>query len=126
MRFYGSAMPLPHIQGAFREKLVVDATQAHRAAGHLSLPTAALAEPLSVGLHAIQRAGGVFGKQMLVTGCGAIGSILISGLRRAGAARTVAVDLSDLSDLALGVARRMGADETINLRTDAAALEGTR
>ena len=27
MRFYGSAMPFPHIQGAFREALVADASQ---------------------------------------------------------------------------------------------------
>ena len=27
MRFYGSAMPFPHIQGAFRESLMVDAGQ---------------------------------------------------------------------------------------------------
>ena len=27
MRFYGSAMPFPHIQGAFRERLVADAAQ---------------------------------------------------------------------------------------------------
>ena len=27
MRFYGSAMPFPHIQGAFRQSLVVDASQ---------------------------------------------------------------------------------------------------
>ena len=120
MRFYGSAMPFPHIQGAFSELLVIDAAQAHRVADHLSLSEAALAEPLSVGLHAIQRAGGVLGKQVLVTGCGPIGSLLIGGLRRAGAARIVAVDLSDL---ALDCARRMGADETINLRTQPDALE---
>ena len=29
MRFYGSAMRFPHIQGAFREKLVVESHQAH-------------------------------------------------------------------------------------------------
>lgn len=115
MRFYGSAMPFPHIQGAFSELLVINASQAHAVADHLSLSEAALAEPLSVGLHAIQRAGGVLGKQVLVTGCGPIGSLLIGGLRRAGAARIVA---ADLSDLALECARRMGADETINLRTD--------
>jgi L-idonate 5-dehydrogenase len=89
-------------------------------ADHLSLSEAALAEPLSVGLHAIQRAGGVLGRQVLVTGCGPIGSLLIGGLRRAGAARIVAVDLADLP---LQCARKMGADETINLRTDAAALD---
>ncbi len=27
MRFYGSAMPFPHIQGAFRERLVADRAQ---------------------------------------------------------------------------------------------------
>ncbi|WP_341909768.1 L-idonate 5-dehydrogenase [Polaromonas sp. YR568] len=120
MRFYGSAMPFPHIQGAFSEKLVIDASQAYPLADHLSLSEAALAEPLSVGLHAIQRAGGVLGKQVLVTGCGPIGSLLIGGLRRAGAARIVAADIADLP---LTCARQMGADETINLRTQSEAMD---
>jgi L-idonate 5-dehydrogenase len=114
MRFYGSAMRFPHIQGAFRESLVIDASQAHKLNDSLSLSLAALAEPLSVGLHAIQRAGSVFGKQVLVTGCGPIGVLLIAGLRRAGAARIVAVDVAEP---ALVCARAMGADETINLST---------
>ena len=29
MRFYGSAMPFPHIQGAFRQSLVIETHQAH-------------------------------------------------------------------------------------------------
>jgi L-idonate 5-dehydrogenase len=120
MRFYGSAMPFPHIQGAFSEQLVIDASQAHPVADHLSLSEAALAEPLSVGLHAIQRAGGVLGKKVLVTGCGPIGSLLIGGLRRAGAAQIVAADIADLP---LQCARQMGADETINLRTQTDALD---
>ena len=120
MRFYGSAMPFPHIQGAFSEQLVIDASQAHAVADHLSLSEAALAEPLSVGLHAIQRAGGVLGKRVLVTGCGPIGSLLIGGLRRAGAAQIVAADIADLP---LQCARQMGADETINLRTQTDALD---
>lgn len=120
MRFYGSAMPFPHIQGAFSEKLVIDAGQAHPILDHLSLSEAALAEPLSVGLHAIVRAGGVLGKQVLVTGCGPIGSLLIGALRRAGAARIVAVDIADLP---LACATKMGADETINLRADAQGLD---
>jgi L-idonate 5-dehydrogenase len=112
MRFYGSAMPFPHIQGAFRDSLVIDEAQAHAVADHLSLSEAALAEPLSVGLHAIERAGGVFGKQVLVTGCGPIGSLLIGGLRRAGAARIVAADVAQMP---LDCAIKMGADEAINL-----------
>ncbi len=114
MQFYGSAMRFPHIQGAFRESLVIEASQAHKLSDKLSLSLAALAEPLSVGLHAIQRAGSVFGKHVLVTGCGPIGALLIAGLRRAGAARIVAVDVADKP---LECARAMGADETINLAT---------
>jgi L-idonate 5-dehydrogenase len=114
MRFYGSAMRFPHVQGAFRESLVIDASQAHGLSDSLSLSEAALAEPLSVGLHAIQRAGSVFGKQVLVTGCGPIGVLLIAGLRRAGAAHIVAVDIADRP---LACARAMGADDTVNLNT---------
>lgn len=119
MRFFGSAMRFPHVQGAFRQTLVIDASQAHPLHDSLSLSLAALAEPLSVGLHAIQRAGSVFGKQVLVTGCGPIGTLLIGALRRAGAARIVAVDIADKP---LECARAMGADETINIAKQPEAL----
>ncbi|MFM8609305.1 MAG: L-idonate 5-dehydrogenase [Burkholderiaceae bacterium] len=112
MRFFGSAMPFPHIQGAFSEQVVIESHQAHPIADHLSLSHAALAEPLSVGLHAVARAGSVLGQQVLVTGCGPIGSLLIGALRRAGAGRIVAADLADRP---LQCAADMGADETINL-----------
>jgi L-idonate 5-dehydrogenase len=119
MRFFGSAMRFPHVQGAFRQTLVIDASQAHPLRDSLSLSLAALAEPLSVGLHAIQRAGSVFGKQVLVTGCGPIGTLLIGALRRAGAARIAAVDIADKP---LECARAMGADETINIAKHPEAL----
>ena len=35
MRFYGSAMPFPHIQGAFREKLIANPSQCVLANGIL-------------------------------------------------------------------------------------------
>lgn len=120
MRFFGSAMPFPHIQGAFSEQVVIEGHQAHPIDEHLSLSQAALAEPLSVGLHAIARAGSVLGQQVLVTGCGPIGSLLIGALRRAGAGRIVA---ADISDLALECARQMGADETIHLKTQGDRIE---
>jgi L-idonate 5-dehydrogenase len=120
MRFYGSAMPFPHIQGAFSEAIIIERYQAHPIAAHLSLSEAALAEPLSVGLHAISRAGSVLGQQVLVTGCGPIGLLLIGALRRAGAGRIVACDIASLP---LNCAREMGADETIDLSTEADRLE---
>lgn len=123
MRFFGSAMPFPHIQGAFSEQVVIEAHQAYPVGDHLSLSEAALAEPLSVGLHAISRAGSVLGQQVLVTGCGPIGSLLIGALRRAGAGRIVATDIADLP---LKCAQQMGADETINLKTQADRMESYR
>ncbi|MBA4350790.1 MAG: L-idonate 5-dehydrogenase [Rhodobacter sp.] len=118
MRFYGSAMPFPHIQGAFRESLVADASQCVDATG-LTPGEAAMAEPLAVTLHATKRAGDMLGKRVLVTGCGPIGVLSILAARRAGAAEVVATDLSDFT---LSLARKVGADRVINTGADPDAL----
>lgn len=118
MRFYGSAMPFPHIQGAFREVLVADATQCVDATG-LTPGEAAMAEPLAVTLHATSRAGGMLGKRVLVTGCGPIGVLSILAARRAGAAEIVATDLSDFT---LSLAAKVGADRVINTGKEPEAL----
>ncbi|MCU0901542.1 MAG: L-idonate 5-dehydrogenase [Cypionkella sp.] len=118
MRFYGSAMPFPHIQGAFRESLVADATQCVDATG-LTPGEAAMGEPLAVTLHATTRAGGMLGKRVLVTGCGPIGVLSILAARRAGAAEIVATDLSDFT---LSLAARAGADRVINTGKEPDAL----
>jgi L-idonate 5-dehydrogenase len=118
MRFYGSAMPFPHIQGAFRESLVADASQCVDATG-LTAGEAAMGEPLAVTLHATKRAGDMLGKRVLVTGCGPIGVLSILAARRAGAAEIVATDLSDFT---LGLARKVGADRVINTGTEPDAL----
>jgi L-idonate 5-dehydrogenase len=118
MRFYGSAMPFPHIQGAFRQRLVAKASQCAVADG-LSAGEAAMAEPLAVTLHATRRAGDLFGKRVLVTGCGPIGVLSILAARRAGAAEIVATDLSDYT---LSIARKAGADRTINSASEPDAL----
>lgn len=118
MRFYGSAMPFPHIQGAFRQSLVADAIQCV-SAGELTPGEAAMAEPLAVTLHATRRAGEMVGKRVLVTGCGPIGVLSILAARRAGAAEIVATDLSDFT---LAMAKTVGADRTINTKDEPEAL----
>jgi L-idonate 5-dehydrogenase len=118
MRFYGSAMPFPHIQGAFRESLLADASQCVDATG-LSAGEAAMAEPLAVTLHATTRAGQMLGKRVLVTGCGPIGILSILSARRAGASEIVATDLSDFT---LAMARKVGADRTINMGAEPEGL----
>lgn len=118
MRFYGSAMPFPHIQGAFRQVLIADAAQCAPADG-LTAGEAAMAEPLAVCLHAINQAGSMMGKRVLVTGCGPIGLLTILAARRAGAAEIAATDITDFT---LEMAAQNGADITINGRTNADAL----
>lgn len=118
MRFYGSAMPFPHIQGAFRQVLVADASQCAIADG-LSAGEAAMAEPLAVCLHAVNRAGPLLGKSVLVTGCGPIGILCILAARRAGADMIVATDLGAFT---LGMAKTAGADAVINMAENADQL----
>ena len=120
MRFYGSAMPFPHIQGAFRETLVAQASQCVLANG-LTHAQAALAEPLAVALHAVQRAGSLVGKRVLVTGCGPIGNLIILAARRAGAAQIIA---TDIAEPVLATAKSMGANVTLNTADAPDALAG--
>jgi L-idonate 5-dehydrogenase len=115
MRFYGSAMRDPHVEGAFRTLLTCDAVQCEKVAAHIPLEHAALAEPFSVGLHGVSRAGALLGKKVLVSGCGPIGCLAVAAARVHGAAEITAVDLTDET---LVVARAMGADHTINVADD--------
>ena len=119
MRFYGSAMPFPHIQGAFRDWLVADADQLVLADG-LTAAEAAMAEPLSVCLHALQHAGSLIGKRILVTGCGPIGTLMILVARWAGADEIIATDLSEFP---LTKAAEVGAGRTVNVIDEPNGLE---
>jgi L-idonate 5-dehydrogenase len=119
MLFYGSAMRFPHVQGAFQQSIVAQASQAHKVADGVSLEEAAFAEPFAVTLHAIVRAGSLANKRVLVTGCGPIGALAIVAARAHGAQEIVATDVSDFT---LGLARKVGADSTVNVATDAEAM----
>lgn len=118
MRFYGSAMPFPHIQGAFQEQLVADAAQCVVANG-LSAGEAAIAEPLAVCLHAVRQAGEILGKKVLVTGSGPIGVLCVLAARRAGASEIV---VTDITDQTLAHAAKAGADRTINVAKESDAM----
>jgi L-idonate 5-dehydrogenase len=119
MLFYGSAMLFPHIQGAFQQILIAEASQAHIIAKNVSIEEAAFAEPFAVTLHAIVRAGSLANKRVLVTGCGPIGALAIVAARVHGAQEIVATDVSDFT---LDLARKIGADHTINVATNADAI----
>ncbi|BDW94376.1 L-idonate 5-dehydrogenase [Thalassospira tepidiphila] len=112
MKFFGSAMPMPHIQGAFRDLVNVGQGQCHQISDQTEIGKAACAEPLAVCLHAVARAGDLSGKRVLITGAGPIGSLCAAAAKRAGASEIV---VTDLQDFALDVARQMGATRTINI-----------
>ena len=111
MFFLGSASVFPHAQGMFRERFVMGERQLTPITeDHVTLGEIACAEPLSIGLHAIHRAGPVLGETVLVTGGGTIGCMSVMAARLAGAAQVICCDINDR---ALDIARTVGADRTI-------------
>lgn len=119
MRFYGSAMPMPHIQGAFRQRLIAEAWQCEKVAPETPIEEAVFAEPFAVALHAVNRAGSLLGKRVLVTGCGPIGALCILAAKVHGAEEIIA---TDITNFALSRALEVGADKVVNVATDAAQL----
>ena len=121
MRFYGSAMRMPHVDGAFRERLVAEASQCHKLADGVSFAEGAFAEPLAVTLHAVNRAGSLLGKRVLVTGSGPIGALCVLAARAHGAREII---VTDVVDAPLEFSRTVGADVAINVRSNPERLNG--
>lgn len=116
MRFLGSASVFPHVQGMFRERFVMGEAQLTPIPEDISLGELACAEPLSIGLHAVHRAGELLGKTVLITGGGTIGCMSVLAARLAGAARVV---VCDIADRPLAMAKSVGAD--VVMRSDQVA-----
>lgn len=120
MKFRGSAMRMPHIQGLFRDRIVVKAPQCIPVTGDVGVTEAACSEPLAVCLHARAQAGDLAGKTVLVTGAGPIGVLCAALAAEAGAAEVV---VTDMQDVPLAAAAAMGATRTINVAREPEALE---
>ena len=93
MRFYGSAMRVPHIHGAFSQQLVAKASQCFAFKAGTQASDAAFCEPFSVALHAVGRIGSLIGKRILVTGAGPIGALVVVAAKLHGALEVVATDI---------------------------------
>jgi L-idonate 5-dehydrogenase len=119
MKFLGSASLFPHVQGMFQEYFVMGERQCYPVAGDVSLGELAFAEPLAVGLHAVNRAGDLLGKSVLITGAGTIGCLTAMAARLAGAAQ---VTVSDVLERPLAKAREAGADRVVRADREADAL----
>lgn len=73
-----------------------------------------LVEPLTVGFHAAARGRVTVEDTVAILGCGAVGLGAVAGAAERGA-RVIAVDVDDAK---LALAKRAGATETINSRTE--------
>lgn len=121
MRFLGSASVYPHVQGMFRQHFLMHERQLTPVDADISLGELAFAEPLSVALHGVNRAGELLGKTVLVTGGGTIGSLAVMAARLAGAAQII---VCDIAQRPLEVAATVGADRTIlTTQVPASALQ---
>jgi L-idonate 5-dehydrogenase len=119
MRFMGSAMREPPVEGGFRDYVICTEAQAVPFAGEM-LEEAALAEPLSVCLHAVAQAEDLTGKRVLITGFGPIGALCLLAARHAKAGEII---VTDVTEAPLSLARRIGADKVVNV-TEPGALDG--
>ena len=99
--------------GAMTEYVVLPWQKVIPADG-ISVRDCALIEPMSVGFHAVARGQVTDGDTVMVIGCGMIGlgAVVRASLR---GATVIAVDLDDEK---LQLARDIGADYTINSRTE--------
>ncbi|KQW57227.1 L-idonate 5-dehydrogenase [Variovorax sp. Root411] len=120
VHFFGSASKWPHMQGAMREQVVVEASQCVPVPENLSFELAAFGEPLAVALHAVKEAGSLLGKTVMVIGTGPIGALILMAAKLAGASRLIAVDIQDQT---LAACTRVGATQTINAAKDPSALD---
>ncbi|KAJ7255872.1 chaperonin 10-like protein [Mycena haematopus] len=94
MRFCSSAKTFPHADGTLQTFMNHPAHVLHPLPENCSFEQAALAEPLSVLLHAARRAQLSKGQTVLVFGVGAIGLLACSVAQSMGAARIVAIDIN--------------------------------
>ncbi|MCV7077341.1 zinc-binding dehydrogenase [Mycobacterium szulgai] len=97
--------------GAYAERMLLSAPLLLPIPDGLDLKHAALAEPMAVGLHAVNKSGIDPGETALVIGCGPIGIAVVAALRVRGVETIVA---SDFSPKRRELAALMGAHQTID------------
>ena len=118
--FMGSASKYPHMQGGFAGLFDAIPEQCVKVPDDMPIEAAALAEPLSVCLHAVSRAGDLEGKCGVVFGAGPIGLLTLAAARLAGLAEAAMVDIAAAP---LAFAQRFGADHVVDISNGGEALD---
>jgi (R,R)-butanediol dehydrogenase / meso-butanediol dehydrogenase / diacetyl reductase len=115
-----------HRDGGLAEAAVVPAEMCHPVPEPCTDDAAAMAQPLAIALHALDRATRADDASVVVIGAGGIGAFVLAAAKRRGFDVVVAIDISERR---LQVARDLGADfvfdaDTADLRERLRELTG--
>ncbi|KAK7946337.1 L-iditol 2-dehydrogenase [Apiospora aurea] len=95
MRFRSSAKAFPHFQGTLQERINHPAKWVHKLPESVTLEQGALVEPLSVAMHARDRAQLKPGSTVLVLGAGAVGLLCAAACKASGAKAVIIADIQE-------------------------------
>ncbi len=109
------ALGVLHCNGAMAEYVAVPVKILFKLADHVPYEIGSLIEPLAVACRAVNHAGDLAGKTVMVVGAGTIGLLITVLVKAKNPAKVI---ISDLSDVRLDLARRMGADQAVNPSRD--------
>ncbi len=109
--------------GAFAEFVSVPERVLYALPGDLTFERAAMVEPVSIAIHAIQRVKIAVTDSAVVVGTGMIGLLVVQALRWAGCGNIIAVDIDDKK---LALARELGAHHSFRSDAGDAAAEITK
>jgi L-iditol 2-dehydrogenase len=110
----------PPINGTFCDYVAIRSDMVYKIPNTLSFERAALAEPTAVAVHAVNRACCANGSTGVIVGAGPIGLLTLQAFKATGGGKAICVDVIDER---LEIARRVGADETINTAKYEGSLE---
>jgi L-iditol 2-dehydrogenase len=106
--------------GAFAEYVTVPQRIVYKIPDALTFERAALIEPTTVAVHAVNITPITLGDTAVVVGVGMIGLLAVQALRLAGCGRVIAIDVDDVK---LKTAADLGAAHQINSRTSDAVAQ---
>jgi len=99
--------------GTASEFFAVDASKVTPLPDNMSFDDGAMLEPLAVTVHAAKRFPDIKGAKVAILGCGPIGILLAQSAKALGAEKVL---ITDVSDLRLELAKKVGVDFAVNTR----------
>jgi threonine 3-dehydrogenase len=100
--------------GAFADYIAMPASNVIKLDG-IPVEIGAIMDPIGNAVHTVLEGGGLAGSSVFILGCGPIGCFACGVAQAAGASLVVA---SDLNEIRLALARKMGAQVTLNPAKD--------